>query len=75
ADADLVTRLTRADFDAMVAQLDAAELPVVPDLDRAWETFAPMRAAFEPALLGLCRLLLPPPSRWGADLLARPEPR
>ena len=74
AEADGATRLTRDDFEAVVAQMAEAGMPIVEDRDEAWATFARMRAAFEPQMLGLCRLLLPPPSAWGTDLLDRPLP-
>jgi hypothetical protein len=67
------TRLTREDFEAVVAQMDEAGMPCVEERDEAWAAFCRMRAAFEPQMLGLCRLLLPPPSEWGSDLLARPQ--
>ena len=64
----------REDFEAVVAQMDEAGMPCVEERDEAWAAFCRMRAAFEPQMLGLCRLLLPPPSAWGTDLLARPLP-
>lgn len=68
------TRLSRVDFDAAVAILETSGVPVVADRDVAWREFARLRARFEPQLLGLCRLLLPPPSSWGADLVEQPSP-
>ena len=65
------TRLSRGDFDAVVTRMEEAGMPIVADRDEAWVTFSEMRAAFEPQLLGMCQLLLPPPSAWGTDLLAR----
>ncbi len=68
------TLLTRADFDAEVERLVADDVPVVEDLDEAWTEFAKLREMYEPYVLGLCELILPPSSPWSTDLLVRPRP-
>jgi hypothetical protein len=68
------TLLTRADFDVEVERLEADAVPLVEDLDEAWIEFAKLREAYEPYVLGLCELILPPPAPWSADLLERPRP-
>jgi hypothetical protein len=45
----------------------------VDDLDDAWEEFASMRSEYEPRVLGMCQLILPPPAPWSSDLLERPR--
>ena len=71
---DHFTLLTRADFDAEIQELERDEVPLVDDLDVAWEAFARQRSAYEPYVLGLVRLILPPPAPWTSDLLERPRP-
>ncbi len=45
--------VSREEFDAVLAGLEAAGLPVVRERDQAWERFAQRRAAYDSALLGL----------------------
>jgi len=71
---DHFTVLTRDDFDEATEQLAKVGVPLVEDLDHAWDEFASMRSDFEPHVLGLCELILPPPSPWATDLLERPRP-
>jgi hypothetical protein len=68
------TMLTRAEFDAEVERLEADGIPLVEDLDEAWEEFVKLREAYEPHVVGLAELILPPPSAWSSDLLDRPRP-
>ncbi len=68
------TLLTRGDFDEAVEQMEKVGVPLVDDLDDAWETFARMRAAFEPHVMGLAELIMPPPAPWLSELLERPRP-
>ena len=69
------TLLTREDFDAAVDELRRSGASIVADEDHAWERFAQMRSEFEPHLLGICELILPPPAPWETDLLDRPRPK
>ena len=73
-DADHYTLLTREDFDSEVERLRHDSVPLVEDLDAAWEDFRKLREAYEVHVLGLCELILPPPAPWSVDLLERPRP-
>lgn len=75
SDEDHYTLLTREDFDAEVERLQHDAVPVVEDLDAAWEEFRKLRQAYEIHVLGLCELILPPPAPWSVDLLERPRPQ
>jgi len=68
------TLLTRDDFDAEVERLKDDGVPVVEDLDEAWTEFVKLRELYEPYVLGLCELILPPPAPWSTDLLLRSRP-
>jgi hypothetical protein len=70
---DYFTVLTRADFDVEIRELEKDGIPLVDDLDAAWDAFAKQRSAYEPHVLGLARLILPPPAPWASDLLQRPQ--
>ena len=74
SDEEHYTLLTRDDFDAEVERLAADGVPIVEDLDEAWKEFAALREAYEPFLLGLAELILPPAAPWSTDLLERPRP-
>ena len=63
--------LTRAEFDAAVARLRQAGLPLKPDLDQAWSDFAGWRVNYDATLLALCTLVSAPPAPWSSDR-ARP---
>lgn len=65
------TLLTRADFGAMAEELEDAGIPLVADLDDAWEQFSSQRSAYEVHIMGLAQLILPPPSPWCTGLLDR----
>ena len=71
---DYFTVLTRADFDVEIQELEKDGVPLVDDLDAAWEAFVRQRSAYEPHVLGLAALILPPPAPWVSDLLQRPQP-
>ncbi len=59
--------VSREEFDAVLAELEAAGLPVVRERDLAWERFAQRRAAYDSALLGLASLVEAPPAEWSSD--------
>jgi len=68
------TLLTREDFDAEAARLEADDLPLVEDRAQAWTEFVKLREIYEPYVLGLAELILPPPAPWSTDLLQRARP-
>ena len=47
-------------------RLEADGVPLVEDLDEAWSEFVKLREMYEPYVLGLCELILPPPAPWCA---------
>jgi len=61
---DDVTSVTRAKFDAVAAELEAAGLPLRPDRDAAYRDFNGSRAAYDRPLLALSRLVLAPEALW-----------
>jgi hypothetical protein len=69
--------VTRAEFDAAVAELATAGLPVRPDRDQAWRDFAGWRVNYEDALLRLSLIVVAPDARWNeaARRPSRPRPR
>jgi len=69
------TLLTRDDFDTEVERLDADGVPLVDDLDEAWLEFVKLRQTYEPYIIGLAELIMPPPAPWSSDLLERPRPK
>jgi hypothetical protein len=71
---DHYTLLTRADFDVMTADLQDAGVPLVADLDEAYEQFCDLRSTYEPHVMGLAKLIMPPPAPWCTALLDRPQP-
>jgi hypothetical protein len=71
---DHYTVLTREDFDAEVERLENDGVPLVEDLDEAWGDFVELRKAYEPHILGMARMIMPPPAPWSTDLLERPRP-
>lgn len=66
--------VTRAEFDEVLARLDAAGVPLRDDRDQAWVDFAGWRVNYDAVLLGLCSLVEPPTAPWSADRAA-PLPR
>ncbi len=68
------TLLTREDFDTEVERLVADGIPVVDDIEEAWREFVKMRKAYEPHVIGMARLISPPPAPWSSDLLERVPP-
>ena len=56
--------VTRAEFDAAVAELAAGGLPIRTDRDQAWRDFAGWRVNYEDALLRLSTIIVAPDARW-----------
>jgi hypothetical protein len=59
--------ISRAEFDATLAQLEAAGLPIKPDRDQAWNDFAGWRVNYDRALIALCALVMAPFAPWSSD--------
>ena len=58
------TSVTRAKFDAIAAELEAAGLPLRPDRDEAFLDFNGWRVNYDRPLLALSRLILAPEALW-----------
>ena len=71
-DEDHVPHVTREQFDAEIDELEQEDVPLVEDLDGAWEEFGRLRAVYEPHIDGLVRLVLPPGAPWTTGLEHRP---
>jgi hypothetical protein len=59
--------VTRAEFDAVYADLAAAGLPLRPDREQAWRDFAGWRVNYDAVLLRLAGLTLAPAAPWSSD--------
>jgi len=57
----------RAEFDAVLDQLDAAGLPLKPDREQAWRDFAGWRVNYDRSLILLCGLVMAPKASWSSD--------
>jgi hypothetical protein len=59
--------VTRDEFDAVLAELEAAGLRLHADRDQAWRDFAGWRVNYDTVLLELCALVVAPPAKWSSD--------
>ncbi len=59
--------ITREEFDAVVARLEASGVPLRPDRDQAWRDFAGWRVNYDAALIALARLCMAPRAPWSSD--------
>ncbi|MGD9997374.1 MAG: hypothetical protein AB7U39_10635 [Ilumatobacteraceae bacterium] len=59
--------VTRDEFDALLDQLAAEDIPLVADRDQAWRDFAGWRVNYDEVLLQLCALVMAPPAQWSSD--------
>ncbi|MCB0216969.1 MAG: hypothetical protein KDH92_10055 [Chloroflexi bacterium] len=59
--------VSREDFDAACAILAADGVPLVADLDRAWQAFAGWRVNYDATLIGFCRMTMAPSAPWSSD--------
>ncbi len=62
--------ITRAEFDAALAELEAHGVPLKPDRELAWRDFAGWRVNYDDALLELCSLTDAPYAPWSSDRAA-----
>ena len=54
----------RPEFEAAIEDLEEAGVPIKENRDEAWESFVILRSAYEQQLIGLDKMILPPPSPW-----------
>jgi hypothetical protein len=64
AQADDPILVTRTEYDAAVAELAQAGLPLRADREQAWRDFAGWRVNYEDALLRLSGVIMAPEARW-----------
>jgi hypothetical protein len=57
----------RSEFDAVVAQLEAAGLPLKPNREQAWRDFAGWRVNYDSSLVEICGLVMAPFAVWSSD--------
>ena len=57
----------RSEFDAVVAELEAAGLPLKPDRQQAWADFAGWRVNYDRSLIEICSLVMAPFAVWSSD--------
>ena len=60
-------RTASADFDAACTFLAADGVPLVADLDQAWQAFAGWRVNYDATLIGFCRMTMAPSAPWSSD--------
>ena len=65
--------VTRAEFDAALAELAARGVPLDPDREAVWERFSTRRAAYDPAGRGLASLVDAPSGFWSGDASTGPQ--
>jgi hypothetical protein len=59
--------IQRGEFDATLARLEAAGVPLKPDREKAWADFAGWRVNYDRALIDLCVLVMAPFATWSSD--------
>lgn len=60
--------ISRASFDAVCGRLADDAVPLVADLDQAWQDFAGWRVNYDAVLMALCRMTMAPRAPWAGDL-------
>lgn len=68
---DAPISVTRREFDLMIHELRAADVPLKADLERAWLDFDGWRVNYDVPLIALCRLTVAPEGRWSSDRLVQ----
>jgi hypothetical protein len=64
---DAPISVTRREFDLMCFELEAADVPLRADRDRAWQDFQGWRVNYDQTLVGLADLVMAPEGRWSSD--------
>ncbi|HEY3144588.1 MAG TPA: hypothetical protein VGJ86_25885 [Acidimicrobiales bacterium] len=59
--------ITREEYDQMVAELEAVDVPIKPDRDQAWRDFAGWRVNYDTPLLAIAGLVMAPYALWSSD--------
>ena len=67
------TTISRGEFDLLCVELRALDVPLKPDLDRAWLNFNGWRVNYDEALVRLCALTMAPPAKWSSDRIDQLE--
>lgn len=65
--------ITREEFDAALADLEQAGVPLKTDRDQAWHDFAGWRVNYDYVLRVLCGLVSVPPAPWSGDRALPPR--
>lgn len=68
--ADSPISVTRREFDLLVVELRAIDIPLKSDLDQAWRDYSGWRANYDTVLVQLCGLVLAPPAKWSSDRIS-----
>ncbi len=59
--------VSRTEWDAAVAQLEAAGIPLKTDREQAWRDWAGWRVNYDEPLIMLCAWMWAPPAPWSSD--------
>jgi hypothetical protein len=59
--------VTREEWEAMIATLDEAGVPLKADREQAWRDFAGWRVNYDTVLLALADITTAPPAEWSSD--------
>jgi len=59
--------VTREEWEALLAELERADVPLKPDRDQAWRDFSGWRVNYDTVLLALASLTDAPPAPWSSD--------
>ena len=59
--------ISRDEFEAVLARLKEAGVPLKADRGQAWQDFAGWRVNYDHTLLALCRLVMAPQAFWSSD--------
>jgi hypothetical protein len=59
--------VTRREFDLLLVELRAADIPLKRDLDQAWRDWAGWRVNYDDVLVALAGLVVAPTARWSSD--------
>jgi hypothetical protein len=65
--------VSRAEYDAAVARLEAGGVPLKADREQAWRDFAGWRVNYDAVLILLAGLTKAPPAPWSSDRATRPR--